>query len=185
MSMFKSFLVSAGTIGLMLFAASAHGGAGATGCDDLSGIAETPMVDFESQIQPILNDCTGCHGQNGFAGMDLRPGESYDNLVGIISNTNPARLRVEPFEPTSSALLLAVNCDAPAGPGFQMGNVSEAERALIRDWIAQGALPEPAGGPEPLAVPIGGPGATGLLALLMMLLAGVWLRRGASSSRTA
>lgn len=185
MSMFKSFLVPAGALGLMLMTASAHAGVDATGCDDLGGIAETPMVDFESQIQPILNNCTGCHGDNGLAGMDLRPGESFDNLVDVTSTTNPARLRVEPFEPESSALLLATNCDAPGGPGFQMGNVSLEERALIRDWIAQGALPEPAGGPEPIGVPIGGPGAAGALILLMFLLAGAWLRRNGAASGTA
>lgn len=179
MSMFKSFLVSAGTIGLMLFAASAHGGADASGCDDLGGIAETPKIDFESQIQPILDDCTGCHGQGGLAGMDLRPGESFDNLVEVVSTTNPARVRVDPFEPDASALLLAVNCDAPGGPGFQMGDVSLDDRALIRDWIAQGALQEPAGTPEAIAVPIDAPGFLIAMLALLLLLAGVHFRRTA------
>ncbi|MDZ7789564.1 MAG: hypothetical protein U5L08_03545 [Xanthomonadales bacterium] len=175
----SSFLAAAGTIGLMLAAASAQGGVGATGCDDLGGITETPMVDFQSQVQPILDDCTGCHGQNGFAGVDLRPGESFDNLVGVVSTTNPARLRVDPFEPDSSALLLAVNCDAPGGPGFQMGNVSLAERALIRDWIAQGALPEPAGTPQAIAVPVDSAGFLIAMLALLLLLAGIHFRRTA------
>ena len=36
---------------------------GESTCDDLSGIAETPAVDYESQIQPIWNaHCISCHG---------------------------------------------------------------------------------------------------------------------------
>jgi hypothetical protein len=118
-------------------------GAPPSGCEDLDGIAPVADVDFESDIQPLLDTCTGCHGEGGSAGLDLRPGQSYDNLVGVLSNSNPDRLRVEPFNPDDSSLLLAVNCQNPGGPGFQMGNLALDDRALIRDWIAEGAHPEP------------------------------------------
>ncbi|RFF30434.1 hypothetical protein [Wenzhouxiangella sediminis] len=170
MSKIRRFCTTLGAAGLVAMSAAAQAGVGASGCDDLSGIAETPMVDFQSQIQPIFdNSCTGCHGASGPAGLDLRPGESYGNLVGVISTTNTSRLRVEPFSPESSALFLAVNCDAPAGPGFRMQGTDAQQRALIRDWIAQGALAEPAGAPEPIAVPVDGHWARVLLTIMLLL----------------
>lgn len=168
------------TVGLMMIAAPAQAGAGATGCDDLGGIPVTPAVDFQSQIQPIFDTCSNCHNENGPAGLDLRAGESYDNLVGVISTTNPARLRVDPFEPEVSALFLAVSCDSPGGPGFRMPGTDLPTRALIRDWIAQGALPEPAGVPEPVSVPVNSPWAVGAMITLLILLAGLHLRRNGS-----
>lgn len=167
---------------LMVCSANALAGVAATGCEDLSGFAEVPQVDFESQIQPILDNCTGCHGDGGFAGLDMRPGESYDNLVGVTSTTNPTRQRIEPFVPENSAVLLAVNCSSPGGPGFQMGNVSLEDRALIRDWIVQGALPEPQGepAPEPISVPVDQPWALILLIGTLLLLGSRGLRRARS-----
>ncbi|NBB92412.1 MAG: hypothetical protein GVY32_04490 [Gammaproteobacteria bacterium] len=162
----------------MGFSAVATAGTGATGCADLSGFAETSQVDYQSQIEPIFASCSGCHGEFGPAGLDLREGEAYANLVGVTSTSNPARQRVEPFEPESSALLLAVNCTSPGGPGFQMGDVALEDRALIRDWIAQGALPEPAGQqPPPIGVPADQPWALAVLIALMMLLGVAGIRR--------
>ncbi len=109
------------------------------GCTDLDGIAPVADVDFEPDIQPILNECTSCHGADAQGGLDLRAGHSYDNMVSVITNANPDRLRANPFKPDDSSVLLAVNCEQPGGPGFQMGSVTLEDRALIRDWIAQGA----------------------------------------------
>lgn len=129
---------------LGLFSLAFSGQTAPSGCEDLSGIGETPLVDFESQIQPLLNNCAGCHGAAGNAGLDLRAGESYDNLVGVFANTNPSRMRAEPFNAEDSVLLLAINCAQPGGPGFPMPNISDPnDVALIRDWINQGAWPEP------------------------------------------
>lgn len=153
--------------------APARAGIGAAGCDDLDAIAETPGINFQSIIQPIFdNTCTGCHGASGPAGLDLRAGESYDELVGTISTTNTSRLRVEAFSPETSALFLAVSCDSPGGPGFRMPGTDPQQRALIRDWIAQGALAEPAAAPEPISVPIDGRWALTLL-MMMLLLTGL------------
>ncbi len=128
---------------LGLFSIVHAGSSTPSGCADLSEIAEIPMVDFESEIQPLFNTCVICHGDGGAADLDLRPGESYDNLVGVFANTNPSRMRVEPFNAEDSVLLLATNCTSPGGPGGQMTGLDEGERALIRDWINQGAWPEP------------------------------------------
>jgi len=167
----------AAVTGLMMMAVPAKAGAGATGCDDLDGIAETPAVDFQSQIQPIFDACASCHGESGSAGLDLRAGVSYDNLIGVTSTTNPSRLRVDPFEPDTSTLFLAVSCDSPGGPGFRMPGTDLSQRALIRDWIAQGALHEPAGAPDPVTVSVNSPWAAAALIALLVLLGGAQLRR--------
>lgn len=142
-------------------------GDGPADCTDLSGFAEVPGVDFESRIQPILDACTGCHGPTGAAGLDLRAGESYANLVGVSATTNPDRLRVEPFEPDDSLLMAAINCETTGGPAFRMPGTTPEQRALIRDWIAQGALPVPA----PRAVPAWSPAGIALLIGLVLLAA--------------
>jgi len=136
-----------------------------TGCTDLDGFPEQQAVDFESEIQPILSNCAGCHGENGSAGLDLRPGEAYENLVGVESTTNPPQPRVAPFDPADSLLLYAVNCSTTGGPSFQMPGTDPEQRVLIRDWIAQGALARPA----PRSVPGLNPLDSGILIALLML----------------
>jgi hypothetical protein len=135
------------------------------GCTDLDGFPEQQAVDFESRIQPIFSVCAGCHGEGGSAGLDLRPGQAYDNLVGVESTTNPPQARVQPFEPGDSLLLSAVNCATTGGPSFQMPGTDPDQRALIRDWIAQGALERPA----PLSIPVLNPIGGGIFVVLAML----------------
>jgi len=136
-----------------------------SGCTDLDAFPPQPAVAFEAQIEPILSGCTGCHGDGGAAGLDLRPGQAYANLVGVESTTNPPQARVEPFDPADSLLLYAINCSITGGPSFQMPGADPADRALIRDWVAQGALERPA----PRSVPAMHPLGAAILAVLMML----------------
>lgn len=136
-----------------------------SGCTDLDVFPPQSGVDFASQIQPILSVCAGCHGDGGLAGLDLRPGEAYANLVGVESTTSPPLARVQPFEPEASVLLSAVNCSSPGGPGFQMPGTEPAQRALIRDWIAQGAALRP----PPRSIPTLNPVGSALLVVLMVL----------------
>lgn len=140
-------------------------GSSPSGCADLDGFDEVPAVDFESRIQPILDGCTGCHGASGSAGLDLRSGEAYANLVGVTATTNPDRQRVEPFNPDDSLLMSAINCQVTGGPAFQMPGTDPEERAVIRDWIAQGALPAP----RPRAVPAWSATGSALLILLLLM----------------
>lgn len=150
-----------------------------SGCTDLDVFPPQPAVDFTSQIEPIFSGCSGCHGDGGSAGLDLRPGEAYANLVGVESTTNPPQVRVRPFEPDDSLLLAAVNCTTTGGPSFQMPGTDPAQRALIRDWIAQGALARPA----PRAIPVLNPvGAAILMALIMLALFVSRLRRVRSAA---
>lgn len=147
--------------------------AGASQCEDLSGIPAATGVDFRQDIVPIFSGCTGCHGQGGAAGLDLRPESAYANLVGVGATTNPGQLRVAPFDPDASVLLSAINCASPGGPSFQMPGTVPAERALIRDWIAEGAQPVAA-----RAIPVAHPLALGLLICAVLALAWLRTRRG-------
>lgn len=136
-----------------------------SGCTDIDGFTPQQAVDFDSRIQPIFTNCAGCHGENGSAGLDLRPGQAYANLVGIESTTNPPQARVQPFEPEDSLLLSAVNCAVTGGPSFQMPGTDPAQRALIRDWIAQGARARPAARSVPVLNPLGVALLTALIAV--------------------
>ncbi len=141
-------------------------------CTDLSGIPETPGVDFTSQIQPIFanNGCEGCHGGNG--NLYLTPGQSYSNLVGVPANAPVAVNRVQARDASQSFLFWKVNCDDPVS-GSRMpigGTLSPADQALIRDWINQGALPAGPGPGAVAAVPALSTVGIWLLALVMLVL---------------
>lgn len=164
----KQFSVSAAVftafVALLTYVAPAVAGT-PMNCTDLEGFPEQQAVDFESEIQPIFAACSGCHGEGGSAGLDLRPGEAYGNLVGVVSTTNPPQARVQPFEPADSLLLAAINCAQTGGPVFQMPGTDPDQRALIRDWIAQGALARPA----PRSIPVLNPVGTGIFIILIMI----------------
>jgi len=141
-----------------------------TGCASLNDIATVSAVDFDSQIQPIFDaQCSFCHQPGSSGDLNLTAGEAWGSLVGQASTRSPGELLVDPYFPERSVLFRAINCDDPVAPFFRMGSLSEAEQGLVRDWIMQGAHPEPviAGIPADLGltevVPAGAlPGALGL-----------------------
>lgn len=114
--------------------------AGLGGCDELNGIAEIPMVDFETEIQPIFNNnCIHCHGgPNPIASMDLEQG--YTQLVDIPSFQIAQFNRVKPGFPGDSYLFIKLNCGNQF-VGDRMPRdanpLSLFDQALIRDWIRQ------------------------------------------------
>ncbi len=76
--------------------------------------------------------CSGCHGgSNPRAGMNLSAGQSYGNLVNVVSTTNPPVLRVKPGDPANSFLVVQL-------AGGHM-SVSASDQQTIRDWISAGA----------------------------------------------
>ncbi len=159
-------------LGIFLIGLALRAQAGVTPqfCTDLSGIPETPGVDFTSQIQPIFanNGCETCHGGSG--NLYLTPGQSYSNLVSVPASAPVPVNRVEPGNADQSFLFWKVNCDSP-GSGSRMpigGTLSEADQALIRDWINQGALP--AGPGAGGANPVPGLGWVGQWLLVLLLL---------------
>jgi len=100
-----------------------------------------PTVSFADQIQPIFNNnCIGCHGDGGNAGLDLRAGSSHGNLVNVPS-TESALSRVEPEDPDNSWLYLKVTAQQNVGTEMPPGSgLDTTSAALIRTWIEEGAL---------------------------------------------
>ncbi len=114
--------------------------AGLSACDDLSAVAETPAVDFTSEIQPIFDaHCTTCHGPpNPIAFMDLTLGQQ--DLVDVESFQLTGFDRVKPGMVSQSLLYLKINCGnqfiGDRMP-FNAPPLNLSQQALIRDWIKQ------------------------------------------------
>ena len=87
---------------------------------------------------------SGCHlGPSSAAqeGLVLTEGASYDNIVMVRANQNTSLFRVAPFDAANSYLVrkitpgtIIVNDRMP-----QTGELTDAERRLVTDWVARGA----------------------------------------------
>jgi hypothetical protein len=116
------------------------------------------LANIESKI--FMASCTfsGCHnGAATDAGrLDLRPGMSYPDIVGVQSLIDPVYKMVAPGQPNQSYLLMVMGHIAPASmvppaakvldpPGLMPQGTGglllcEQKRAAIERWIAAGAL---------------------------------------------
>jgi hypothetical protein len=89
--------------------------------------------------------CHDLRGQSG--GLVLIEGQSYAELVGVQPENVPARdeglLRVEPFDPDNSFLVIKVEGPTNPAMGLRMPSgglpLTAEQIQLIRDWIQQGA----------------------------------------------
>ena len=98
-----------------------------TGCGGGSGVS------FSEDVQPIFDRrCIACHPVS-YPYLDLRPGRSYEQLVGVSARTRPAFERVLPGRPELSYLLTH-----PPDPSL-VGLLTEEELDLIARWIDEGA----------------------------------------------
>ena len=87
---------------------------------------------------------SGCHlGPASAAqeGLVLTESVSYDSIVMVRSNQNTSLFRVAPFDAANSYLVrkitpgsVIVNDRMP-----QTGELTDAERRLVTDWVARGA----------------------------------------------
>jgi hypothetical protein len=97
------------------------------------------MVSLEKDVQPIFDhNCVSCHPNSG--SLSLMAGDSYDNLVNVISPEYGV-VRVSPYYADSSVVCMKLH--GVEGYGFMMplnGIPLEAEEIkTIEDWIDQGA----------------------------------------------
>jgi len=100
---------------------------------------------FGTDIQEIFDrrGCSGasCHGVSQSAGMDLRSGNAYTNLVGAPS-TESTLLRVAPGQVDSSYIIQKLEGTNTVGGRMPLGaaplDVTDLQN--IKNWIAQGAL---------------------------------------------
>jgi hypothetical protein len=92
--------------------------------------------------------CTVCHaGAQAPLGLRLDAGASYAMLVSVPSVQVPAVFRVAPGDPDNSYLVHKIEGSAAVGGRMPLGGPSldTTEIDLIRQWIAAGAEPPPAG----------------------------------------
>lgn len=90
-------------------------------------------VSFRRDIQPIFSaSCAGCH-PTAYPYLDLRPGASYYQLVGVSPPNAASYERVVAGAPQLSYLLIH-----PVDPS-RKNLLTPAERRLIARWISQGA----------------------------------------------
>jgi hypothetical protein len=133
-------------VGLALAAGALAGcgGAGEASDSKAAAIGDVPYTRIQGLFAKY--GCTGCHpGVN--PSLDLRPGHSYANLVGIRALEDPRLYRVVAGDPGKSFLYLKVGgdpaiFDIPAiGSRMPPGQppIAVADRNLIRDWILAGA----------------------------------------------
>jgi len=128
------------------------GGDGGTGIDNGNGggggggggrvIKADPS--FASDIQEIFNrkGCAdaACHGSLQEAGLDLRSGSSYAQLVNVPS-TQTGILRVIPGNAQGSYVVMKVEGRASVGDRMPLGGVAldNIDLTNLRNWINQGA----------------------------------------------
>jgi hypothetical protein len=110
---------------------------------------DNPDVTFgprfsEIQASVLTPDCatSSCHsGANPSAGLNLEASQSYTNLVGIASSQQPGLQRVEQGDPANSYLIHKLSGSATTGEVMPpAGGLSAPAIAVVRQWIADGAL---------------------------------------------
>lgn len=103
--------------------------------------SEIKLVTFSRVQQQILNSCILCHGGSSgelAANLNLMPGKSYDQLVGVQSYKNPSFLRVNSGSGNYSYLYKVLNKDIDFDHAAS-SSATLADKQLIFDWINDGA----------------------------------------------
>ena len=98
------------------------------------------VVSYEKDVQPIFNqNCISCHPASG--DLSLLPGDSYDNLVNVISPNYFPEVRVKPFRADSSVVCHKLHGIENYGHLMPLNGIPlEAEEIeTIEAWIDQGA----------------------------------------------
>ncbi len=99
------------------------------------------LVTFSRIQQQILNSCILCHGGSSgqlAANLNLMPGKSYTQLVGIPAYKNASFLRVHAGSGNYSYLYKVLNKDIDFDHAAS-SSASSADKQLIFDWINDGA----------------------------------------------
>jgi hypothetical protein len=84
----------------------------------------------------------GCHDPLGQQSqLILTAGRSFEQTVNRASVENPSLMRVEPNDPDNSYLFRKITGAGITGDRMPQGlpPLSEAQIALVRDWIRRGA----------------------------------------------
>jgi hypothetical protein len=114
-----------------------------------SGAASGPLTANFDSIQANIFEplCEHCHaGANAPVGLRLDAANSYALLVGIRSGLRPGVQRVAPGDANNSFLIQKLEGTAGVGERMPAGlpPVPQADIAVIRQWITDGAQPSSA-----------------------------------------
>lgn len=114
-------------------------------CDDVTVAANAVppfTVSYAADIQPIFNtQCIICHSNRGSGNLDLRPLNSYNQLVNIISSGYAPARRVVPRNAVASVLFGKVsNSGTFGGVMPPNGVLPQAQQDRIETWINEGAM---------------------------------------------
>jgi hypothetical protein len=97
-------------------------------------------LSFNRDIRPILSEnCFYCHGQDG---NKRKGGLRLDQREGALQAGESGEIAVVPGEPGASALIARIisnDADEQMPPPKSNRHLSEAQRELLRRWIAEGA----------------------------------------------
>jgi mono/diheme cytochrome c family protein len=131
------------TFGALLLAMAS----GACGSSPTTPTSSAPTAPTLSLIQAQIFDttCATCHtdvGRSPAAGLNLKSGSAFANLVNVASSGLPGAIRVIPGNASGSYLVQKVE-GAPGIAGLRMPRngtpLTDAQIKMIRDWIAAGA----------------------------------------------
>jgi hypothetical protein len=99
---------------------------------------------FSATIQEVFDrrGCTqsACHGLAEQAGLDLRRGTSYGDLVNVIATSEPI-VRVIPGNADGSYLVIKLEGRQRVGDRMPQGlaPLDSTDLTNVKNWIAQGA----------------------------------------------
>lgn len=99
------------------------------------------LVSFDRIQRQILNSCILCHGGSSgqlAANLNLMPGKSYVQLVGIPAYKNSSFQRVNAGSGTYSYLIKVLNKDIDFDHAAS-SSATASDKQLITDWINEGA----------------------------------------------
>ena len=136
---------SALTLGTLLLAIAA----GACGSSPTTPTPPASTAPTLTQIQTQIFDpgCGSCHtdvGRNPAAGLNLKAGSAFANLVGVASSGSPGAVRV--IAGNANGSYIVQKLEGSAGiVGLRMPRngppyLTDAQVKFIRDWITAGAL---------------------------------------------
>ena len=101
-------------------------------------------IDFNDQIRPLLSDrCFVCHG---FDGNTREANLRLDTPEGALTENKHGITPIVPGDPLDSEVWLRIISEDPdevMPPPDSLRQLSDADKALIKRWIEQGAEYEP------------------------------------------
>jgi hypothetical protein len=97
-------------------------------------------VDFQRQVRPILADkCFACHGADA---EHREGGLRLDQREAALKGGDSGAAAIAPNQPAASELvkrIFSANADEQMPPASSKKPLTEAEKALLKQWVAEGA----------------------------------------------